>query len=183
MKKLIAPLAIAITALTATPALAADFVGPRVEARAGFEDVDIDVGSATIGGNGLVVGAGIGGDIAVVDRVRLGLDLGAEMAYDDVHKYGPVSLDAEREFEVSARLGYVVGESVLVYGRAGLANKMFEVNLDTLRAATKESGFRYGAGVEVAVAGPLYVKAEYRVTDFHEGVQSEGAVAALGLRF
>lgn len=172
MKKYLAPLACA-AAVVATPAMANDFAGPRVEVNAGFDDVTGGVDTTDI-----AYGAALGYDLQFGKVV-----LGAE---------GTVAVNSNLEkpdLGAAARLGYAVKQNVLVFGRAGYSNLERPLTCTTARipVCTKTpnlEGVTVGGGVEVNLAGPAFVKAEYRYTDFaNSGVGRHGAVVGVGLRF
>jgi outer membrane immunogenic protein len=81
-----------------------------------------------------------------------------------------------RDIGVGARLGYVINDNVLLYGKAGYSNWRQVAGVDT-------EGLRLGGGLEVNVAGPVYAKAEYRYTDFEGGLGKHGGLVGVGLRF
>ena len=81
-----------------------------------------------------------------------------------------------RDVAVGGRLGYVLNENVLVYGKAGYANWR------QVAGVTVE-GLRVGGGLEVNLTDRVYTRVEYRYTDFESGVGKHGGVVGLGLRF
>ncbi len=157
MKALV--IAAAAATLFATPALASDFSGPRLEVTAGSDDVTrgVDLTDVTYG-----VGAGY--DLQFGKVV-----VGAEATVDNVFD--------RRDLGVNARLGYVLNENVLVYGKAGYSNWRRIRNVDL-------EGFRVGGGLEVNLTNKVYGKVEYRYTDF-EGRNGgrHGGLVGVGYRF
>lgn len=152
-------IAIAATAATfATPAMAADFAGPRVEVTAGADDVTGGVDPTDV-----IYGTGLGYDLQFGKIV-----LGAEATVDNVFD--------RRDLGAAARIGYVLNENVLAYGKVGYANFKPTQRLEL-------EGLTLGGGLEVNVAGPVYAKVEYRFTDFQGGAEKHGGLVGLGLRF
>ena len=144
----------------ATPAVAANpFTGVRAEVTAGLDDVTGGFDTTAVS-----YGVGVGVDAEVYPRVIVGLAANLDNVFD------------RRQVAANARLGYVVTDRVMVYGTAGYANWR-------QLASTELEGFRLGAGVEARVVGPFYAKAEYRYSNFQDGVGQHGAIVGAGLRF
>lgn len=150
--------AAAAAAFVATPALAGDFSGPRFEVTAGADDVTDGVDPTEV-----TYGAGLGYDLQF-GKVVAGVEASIDNAFD------------RRDIGVGARLGYVVNDNVLAYGKVGYANWRQVAGVDT-------EGLRLGGGLEVNVAGPVYSKVEYRYTDFEGGQGKHGGLVGVGLRF
>lgn len=149
----------AVAAITAaTPALASDFAGPRIEVTAGADDVTAGVDPTDV-----TYGVGAGYDLQL-GNVVAGVEASVDNAFD------------RRDLGVGARLGYVVNENVLAYGKVGYSD---------WRQVSGRSieGLRLGGGLEVNVAGPFYGKVEYRYTDFEGKVGKHGGLVGVGLRF
>lgn len=156
MKKIITAAVLAATAFAAAPAMAEDFTGVRVEGTVSVDDATQIPERADLN-----YGAAVG-----IDTNLFGSDdliVGVEANVDNVFDY--------RDYGVSARLGYRVTDSVLVYGKAGYAD---------FRGL---EGVRVGGGLEVAVAGPFYAKAEYRYSDLEAATGRHQGVVGIGLRF
>lgn len=151
-------IALAATAAFATPAMAADFAGPRLEVTAGADDVTNGVDPTDV-----AYGAGLGYDLQF-GKVVLGVEATVDNVFD------------RRDLGVGGRLGFVVNDNVLAYGKLGYSNFKPTTRLEL-------EGLRAGGGVEVNLAGPVYAKAEYRYTDFNTGVGKHGGLVGLGLRF
>lgn len=166
MKKLFVSAFAAVMAIVATPALAGPTLTPRVELRAGVEDVVNGIGgNFAIVKNNVSYGAAAGVD-AEFDN---GIVVGAEVSTDNL-------FSDNRDIGVAGRLGYKVTPSVLAYGKLGYANyrNAFKNDFDGLRA---------GAGLEVSVLDPLYIGAEYQYSDFEKGQGKHGVFAKVGLKF
>lgn len=155
--KTFAIVAASAAALLATPAMAGDFAGPRIEVTAGADDVTkgVDVTDVTYG-------AAIGYDLQF-GKVVAGVDATAANVFD------------RADLGVGARLGYVLNENVLAYARAGYTR------LDLGRREIE--GATVGGGLEVNVVGPVYTKVEYRYTDFEGGAGRHGGLVGVGYRF
>ena len=156
MKKFIVATAIAL-GLSAAPAMASDFAGPRFEITAGADDV-----TGGIDPTDVTYGAALGYDLQF-GKVVVGAEATAANVFD------------RADLGVGARLGYVVNENVLAYVRGGYSN------LDL--GARSVDGATVGGGLEVNVAGPVFAKAEYRYTDFEGNLGRHGGLVGVGIRF
>lgn len=156
MKKLIALAALA-TAAFASPAMASDFAGPRIEVTAGADDVTggVDPTDVTYGGV-------LGYDLQV-GKVVVGVEATAANVFD------------RADLGAAARLGYTLNKNVLAYTRVGYTN------LDL--GARSADGLAVGGGLEVKLIGSTFAKAEYRYTDFEGGLGRHGGLVGFGLRF
>jgi outer membrane immunogenic protein len=157
MKKLIAIAALA-TAVTATPAFASDFSGPRVEVTAGADEVKNGADATDI-----AYGAALGYDLQM-GKVVVGVDAAAANVFD------------KADLGVGARLGYALNDNVLAFGRVGYTN------LERGNGAEIE-GVTLGGGLEAKLAGPFFAKAEYRYTDFDGALARHAGLVGLGFRF
>jgi outer membrane immunogenic protein len=159
--KNIALAAVAAATFVATPAFATNpFTGVRAEVTAGLDDV-----TGARDRTNITYGAAAGLDAEIFPRVVIG----AEATVDNVFEH--------RNIGAGARLGYVLGDSVLVYTKAGWAN------LDPARNGVALDGFRLGGGIEARVVSNLYTKVEYRYTDLDGNVGQHQGLIGLGVRF
>lgn len=170
-------------ALTATPALA-QTSGPRVEVTTGY-DV-LTSGDALEGAadnipdtlSGLRVGATFGYDVAVAPRLTIGAELGVGTTVSGSARSSfaadTLELDAGRDFDISARIGWAATPRTVLFVKAGYANsragavlrERVGAGFETTRFSSDGSGVRLGGGVEHGIGGGLYVKAEYRWTRY-----------------
>ena len=156
--KSFAIVAAAAAFVAASPAMASDFAGPRIEVTAGADDVTAGVDPTDV-----AYGVGVGYDLQFGKVVA-----GVEAAVDNVFD--------RRDIGVGARLGYVINDNVLAYGKVGYS--------DWRQVAGRSvEGLRLGGGIEVNVAGPVYGKVEYRYTDFEGNLGKHGGLVGVGLRF
>jgi len=147
----------AMAAMFATPAMASDFSGPRFEVTAGADDVTGGVDPTDV-----TYGAALGYD-RQYGKVVIGVDATVANVFD------------RADLGAGARLGYVVNQNVLAFGRVGYTD------LDL--GARSVDGLTVGGGLEVNVAGPVYTKVEYRFTDFEGGLGRHGGLVGVGVRF
>ena len=153
MKKLLLAGAIALAALTATPAVAQ----PYVEVNTGLTDTNI--GEAKVN-YGLTIGA----DQQLNQRLSLGVDATAS----DVFR------DNGRTLGAGMRLGYAITPGVKAFVRGGYAN---------LDAGQHLNGLAAGGGFNFSLNPRLYVNTEYRYTNYEQGVTSNAGLVGLGIRF
>lgn len=158
MKKIAFVMA-AAAAFAAAPAMASDFTGVRAEVTAGLDDVTGGVDPTKV-----TYGAGAGFDAELYKNVIVGAEATVDNVFD------------RRNIGAAARIGYVVADTVLVYGKVGYANWK--------QTTTAElEGLRVGGGLETKLYGPVYGKVEYRYTDFDRGVGQHGGLVGIGVRF
>jgi outer membrane immunogenic protein len=193
MRKLI--LAALLAGGAATPAFAqeadAPFSGVRVEAVIGYDRPDLDSGSE----DGIVYGAGAGFDIQR-GNVVFGVD--GEVSKSTIDScVSSVTVtgdelcgEAGRELSVGARVGTLVGPSTLLYARAGYTNARFNLDYDhptnnTLDDVVSDNldGVRVGGGIEQAIGGNAFARAEYRYSNYEQGFDRHQVVAGFGFRF
>ena len=125
MKKFIVATAIAL-GLSAAPAMASDFAGPRLEITAGADDV-----TGGIDPTDVTYGAALGYDLQF-GKVVVGAEATAANVFD------------RADLGVGARLGYVVNENVLAYVRGGYSN--LDLGARSVDGATVGGGL-VGVGV------------------------------------
>jgi outer membrane immunogenic protein len=171
MKKLLF-VAAAAAVLLVTPAMAKDFTGPRAELTLGVDDVTSGVDATDV-----AYGVALGYDLQLKNKLVVGVEAAAGNVFDK----------RETDLSVAARVGYALNDNVLAFGRVGYTNLERPQTkcacTSKLRATKNAEGITVGGGVEVAVAGPFYGKAEYRYTDFDGKLARQTATVGVGLRF
>jgi outer membrane immunogenic protein len=179
MKHLIFAAVAAATA--ATPALAQNggvpFQGVHVEGLLGYETQQGPFPGEAGESNGLVYGVAGGFDIRR-GNIVFGPEAELTGASTDTRGDGVVVpgdrlvVDSGRDLYAGGRLGYVVGERALLYGKLGYTNARFDIDYSggangaANRDGRNSGGLRAGAGVEVAAVGNTFVKGEYRYSDY-----------------
>jgi outer membrane immunogenic protein len=186
MKNGLALVAAASAMAFAIPAAAQNantFTGPRVEALAGYDSSQpgssVNVPGANDNFDGVNYGVGVGYDFDMGSAV-LGVE--GEFMESEAHTefnttgltgFGVRNLDAGRDLYVGARAGIKVGPNSLVYAKAGYTNATYNVLASNNATDTdndlKLDGWRAGAGAEVAVTNNVFVKGEYRYSQYQEG--------------
>jgi outer membrane immunogenic protein len=174
--RILATSVLALIAATATPAFAQDdsaapatFTGPRVEAVAGWDHV----GAFGDGESGVVYGGAAGFD-KQLGQVVIGAE--GEITGSTVKDSG---VHAGRDLYAGARVGFVVGNSTLIYGKGGYTNARVSFS----GTGVNYDGYRVGAGVEHDF-GRFYGKVEYRYSRYEDAdLNRDQVVAGLGVRF
>lgn len=186
--------------LAAAPAAAQSFTGPRVEVNTGYDAVHAEgLPDKADTVDGIRLGLAAGYDIALAPRVIAGVEAGIGWSVADTTRATLVSgtstqrfrLSNGRDIDASLRLGYLVAPRTLVYAKAGWANSVAKVRLDskvgttttTVRTSDDDDGVRIGAGVEHMFGEHAYAKAEYRYTAYGDGVDRHQALVGVGYRF
>jgi outer membrane immunogenic protein len=160
----------------------APFSGPRVEAVAGISD---DV----------FFGGGLGYDFrrgkavfGVEGEATTSLDRDCEVLNANVGDR--LCLKVGRDLYVGGRIGFALGAGTLLYGKAGYTNLRLKDSYDpgtsggTAFEFTRNlDGVRVGAGLEQRLGRNLYVKGEYRYSNYEAGNWKHDGVVGLGLRF
>lgn len=189
MKKGIAFLLAASSVAFTVPAMAQDdstFTGPRVEALVGYDstrpgstvdidnadDVDQSIDDVTYG-----FGAGFDFDMgsAVVGVEGEYMRSEAKTDYDTTgfSTYGISNIDAGRDLYLGARVGTKVTPRTLAYVKGGYTNAKMDVlatdNTTDVETDLNLDGWRAGAGVEHQITDTVFVKGEYRYSQYQEG--------------
>jgi len=182
-KYLIAALAVSAAALAA-PAMAQDadkaFNGAHIEALGGWDRVQGE-GQHD---DGVLYGAGAGYDIRRGNAV-FGIE-GEVSDSTQKENVGALTEHASRDLYVGGRAGIVVGGNNLLYAKAGYTNARYAVSgTDTGvdLAHGNLNGARVGAGIEHQLSNNMFVKAEYRYSNYEQGVSRNQVVGGVGIRF
>lgn len=193
---------IASTAIAA-PAFAQDsdatFTGPRVEAIAGWDHVkDDSVYNASK--DGVVYGGAIGYDYQIGHTV-IGVEgeiTGAstkDKANGVLVAGDSLRVKADRDLYVGGRLGFVAAPRTLIYAKAGYTNAGFDTHYTAPGATPIDihdkdhvDGWRLGAGAEYKINDRVYLKGEYRYSDYgsdNNGIDAKRhqVVGGVGVRF
>jgi outer membrane immunogenic protein len=164
-----------LLAATATPAFAqadqapAPFTGGHVEAVSGLDHV----GAFGDGDSGVVYGGAIGYDL---QRGHVVFGAEGEVTGSSVEDSG---VRAGRDLYAGGRVGFVVGDSTLIYGKGGYTNARVTFG----GAGANFDGYRVGGGVEHDF-GRFYGKVEYRYSRYDDAeLNRDQVVAGVGIRF
>lgn len=168
-----------VAASFSVPAFAQDsstsFSGPHAEVLAGLDVVDTnsEFGSP----DGLYYGLGLGYDVQKGSTV-----FGIEGEVGDSTADRTVSgfdLEAKRDLYIGGRVGRVIGDKALLYAKVGYTN----ARLDVDGIGDNGDGVRLGAGVEYKLRGNVFVKGEYRYSNYEADVERHQILGGVGVRF
>lgn len=123
-----------------------------------------DVGGLEIDTDGVLGSAFVGANYQF-GNVVAGVE--ADLGYSDVNgSNGGIESQSGVEGSLRARLGYVVTPDVLLYATAGGAAQDLEVSGGGVSDSNTMLGWTAGAGADVKVTENVFVRGEYRYTDF-----------------
>jgi len=187
-------LTLLLSAAAASPTLAQDdatapFTGPRVEGLVGWDRVEAnDDHDDAIG-----YGVGVGYDMQMGGAV-----VGVEAEYSDSDNRSCVGartvadpricVKSGRDLYAGGRVGTLVTPSMLLYAKAGYTNAQAKLTSDdgtdqVTLDKTKLDGVRVGAGAEYALGTNSFAKAEYRYSNYEQGVERHQVMGGFGFRF
>jgi outer membrane immunogenic protein len=189
MKKLI--IGAALAAGFTTPVMAQNFSGPRVEARAGWDNLgistNIDGDKESDDKSGVSFGGEAGFDGAFGGNGVLGAYAGLDFATTkDCVKEGTEQgcIKAGRNITVGVRGGFVAG-AALIYAKGGYSNGSLKLTYtdtafpaDNFSFSDQADGFHVGGGVEFALGTNSYAKAEYVYTDYNGAEYKDADISA-----
>ena len=127
--------------------------------------------------------AGVEGEFAESDINECGVD--QDVAGDEL------CAEIGRDLYAGGRLGARVGTGTLLYGKAGYVRSKLRLDYDDGSPTGTQDftldddldGGRVGVGLEQMLGRSAYVKAEYRYSNYEQGLEKHGVVGGIGLRF
>ena len=188
-KSIAIALAASTAAIAAVPVAAQDnsaFTGPYVEVLGGYDiarpgsstDIDnADDVDQTIDDFAYGVGAGfdmaMGGAVVGVEGEWVKSEASTEYDTTGFTDFGVGNVNAGRDLYLGLRGGVLATPSTLVYAKGGYTNAKMNVlatdNTTDVDTDVNLDGWRVGAGVEQAVNENLFIKAEYRYSNYEKG--------------
>ena len=183
MKKILFATAASAAFFAATPALAQDGatapVGPRVEALVGYDRVKA-LGEKD---GGALFGIGAGYDFAVGPTVSLGADVEATESTQKEGDEDIAQVKAGRDLYAGGRVSFAVSPTANLYLKGGYTNARFKATDGVDTVAENFDGFRLGAGGQLTLTGKAYVGAEYRYSNYQDGLSRNQVALTVGTRF
>ena len=181
MKKILLATAATTAFLAATPALAQNVapVGPRVEAVVGYDKVRA-LGEKD---GGALFGIGAGYDFAVAPSVSLGADIEATGSTMKEGDEATAEVKAGRDLYAGVRANLAVAPNANLYVKGGYTNARFKATDGIDTVAESFDGFRVGAGGQMTLTGKAYVGAEYRYSNYEQGLARNQVALTVGTRF
>jgi len=186
--------AILLAGAVAAPAYAQDgstFSGPRVEGIVGYDRAHVEGENS----DGVLYGARVGYDVRA-GRAVLGIDGEITDSTTDECISGftvagdRLCANAGRDLYVGGRVGAVLSRNAMIYGLAGYTNG--RITLDYNDGGTGAANFhdgrnldgvRVGAGIQYAIGRNAFVNAEYRYSNYEDGVSRNQVLGGFGVRF
>ncbi|MBB3981857.1 outer membrane immunogenic protein [Sphingobium fontiphilum] len=161
------------------------FTGPRVEIITGYDNVDADGAKSA---DGLLYGLNAGYDFAM-GGVILGLE--GEVSDSTTKQSDAIGRTVtDRDLYIGARIGVPISEKALAYAKAGYTNARFKYEEaaggeggGTISGGGNADGLRLGAGLEYRLARNIFLKGEYRYSNYEAGLSRHQLVTGLGIRF
>lgn len=172
--------------------------GPYAGAQLGWTQNkirEVDTGLGVLGPQGkkdsVIGGAFVGYDEIVGERLLFGAELGISVSSDDeasrTSRGTTLTVDPRYSFDASARAGYLLNDSTLLYARGGYANVRTRATLaganGTTRGSDNLDGWLVGGGIEKALTDTISARAEYRFSDFSGNYDRHQALLGIALRF
>lgn len=172
--------ALAATTAFAAPAFAQDqdpsFTGPRAEIISGWDRV-ADGQSGSHGNDGVVYGGAVGYDFQVGGAV-IGFEGEATGSTNKATTTSVVvtndslRVKSGRDLYVGGRVGFLAGPRTLIYAKGGYTNAKLETRYvngaSTVDTSANADGWRVGAGAEFMVSNNVYLKGEYRYSNYNK---------------
>ncbi len=185
------------------------FDGGFVGIHGGYENSSIDTGKildaaglpGTVNGKSsgnATIGIVLGYDFAATQDFVVGAELGAsfstgsnrQVAVLDDDPTVPIGLEYKSKalYEISARAGYVVSDSTMLYIRGGYANSKL-TTVATIpgdppeRVKGNNNGWLIGAGVEYALSEQFKARVEYKHYELKGPVTRDQALVGVGYAF
>lgn len=181
---------VALVAVGAAPSLAASpFDGAYVGAMTSYSKDDSAGKPAGIDADGWQFG-GYTGYGQTFDGFYFGAE--AELSgstIDDTATIGTVTTKykVNESYGLAARAGYLLSDTVLLYGRAGWQRTNFEATLGTgasrINIDDTLDGVRVGGGLEFALTDNVLARVEYNHTNYEQDVKDNQIRFGVAYRF
>lgn len=187
-----------LAGMAATPAFAQDdgsmeagpLTGLRAAAIVGYDRQQVEGGST----DGVVYGGTIGYDYQrgnVIAGVEVeATDTTAGGCQSDVLTSGDeLCASFKRDLYAGFRIGTAFGTGGLAYVKAGYSNQRIGASVDLndgddrVSGSTNLDGIRAGAGAEFAFGTNLFVRGEYRYSNYDSEFEKHQGIIGVGVRF
>jgi outer membrane immunogenic protein len=179
VKKILFASAAAAAVLGAIPAHAQTApAGPRIEAVVGYDRVKA-LGEKD---GGVLFGIGAGYDYPVSNAVSIGADIEASGSTQK-ESAGLAEVNAGRDLYAGGRVSLAVSPTANLYLKGGYTNARFKADDGFDSFSENFGGYRLGAGGQLAVSAKSYVGAEYRYSNYEQGLARNQVALTVGTRF
>lgn len=189
--------AVLIAGTAAAPSAAYEFNGFRIEGQGGWDNLNINTQNhgftSTVNDKGWLYGAEAGYDLRLSSSVILGVlgnyNWSSVKATTSDGLGSTIVADAKNDWSAMGRFGFKLTPSTLFYVAGGYARTKIDYNYTPVASLvsfnTSESygGARGAVGLEQGFGSNVYVKVEYRYTDYRNGFSRNQVVGGLGIRF
>jgi Opacity protein and related surface antigens len=177
-------------------AAAALFAVPAAANAQAYVQVETGLDSVSANGEaaqGVIYGASAGYDLPLSGGMFVGVqgtvaDSSTKDCLNDVLAVGDrACLKTGRDLAAVVRLGTAIGDRSKLYVFGGYTNARIRLTYDDGITSTSDGqngdGVRVGAGYEYDLSNNLFVKAEYRYSNYESDVSRNQGVVALGVKF
>ncbi|SLJ86627.1 outer membrane protein [Novosphingobium mathurense] len=177
-------------------AAAALFVVPAAANAQAWVQAETGLDIISVGGEsdeGVSYGASVGYDVALSGGMFVGIqgtvaDSSTKECARDVDVAGDkLCVKTGRDLAAVVRLGTNVGESTKLYVLGGYANGRVRLTytdgVDSTSIGDNGDGFRLGAGAQYTLSNNMFVKGEYRYTNYESDFSRHNVLVGLGFQF
>lgn len=172
---ILAAVAAASVAVPAYAQEAGSFAGPHAEVLAGYDSLDTNSVAGTP--DGFLYGLGLGYDFQA-GSIVYGVE--AEVSDSTTERtVAGVKLESDRDLYAGGRLGYAMGDTALLYAKVGYTNARIDVDGD----GSNGDGIRAGAGLDYKLGGNLFLRGEYRYSNYEADIERHQILGGVGIRF
>lgn len=175
---------------------AALFVVPAAANAQAFVQAETGLDSVSVGGEsdeGVTYGVSAGYDLPLSGGMFVGIqgtvaDSSTKECVSDIDVIGDrACVKTGRDLAAVVRLGTSVGEKSKLYVLGGYTNARIRVTyddgVDSFSDGANGDGFRHGAGYQYDLSNNLFLKAEYRYSNYESDFSRHNALVALGAKF
>lgn len=174
-------------------AVAALFAVPAAAQAQAFVQAETGLDSISVGGEsdqGVSYGVSAGYDIALSNGLFVGIQgTVADSTTKECASAGEerLCIKTGRDLAAVVRLGTQVGDRSKLYVLGGYTNARIRATytdgVDSFGEGANGDGFRLGAGAQYDLSDRLFVKAEYRYSNYESDFSRHNAIVALGAKF
>lgn len=177
----------AVAALFAVPAAAN--AQAFIQAETGLDNISVSGESKS----GVAYGVSAGYDMPLSNGLFVGIqgtvaDSSTKTCERDIAELGDrLCARTGRDLSAVVRLGTTAGDNTKLYVLGGYTNARLRLTYEAAGIDEDEGangdGFRLGAGAQFDLSNNLFVKAEYRYSNYESDFSRHNAIVALGAKF
>lgn len=151
---------------------ATPFVGPYIGGQLGYSVYDVELSEPGFSSEGLSGSGGEGGLFAGWGMKPTPVTYaGVEAEYNwsgAEHLTDGFQIEDKDNYGISARVGWLPANNVMLYGRLGWQRAELEYRLSGFSSKRDHDGLRLGLGAEVAMAGNWLMRLDYAHTIYDD---------------